>query len=131
MKDIDNFCKEIGLSGKLLGGITSVVKTETDLSEFKLFLITKQFKTNLMMVNYYLANFDFENKYPFESFMNDYETNRTDALKNISRGFYSNIVLHKVDTLLSKGLTLSDIYYKIIDVKNANVIQVLSNFEDF
>lgn len=128
--EVDGFCEELGLKGKLIDSIKSVVKSKSDLEKFKLFIIENdgKFRSNLQLVHKFVTTFDFKTSYPCRQFVFDYlNVSKELALKSISRGFYSNVVLHKVGALIDNGLTLKELYDKVISEEN-NIIQVLNYF---
>lgn len=129
--EIEVFCNSLGFKKKQVDVIKSVVKTETDLSHFKNFIIEKdgQFKSNLELVFSYVKSINLEENYSFIQFSNDFNTDKALALRNISKGFYNASLVEKVEKLLEKGLTLNEFYNKVVneDINICQTITLLAN----
>lgn len=129
--EIEVFCNSLGFKKKQVDTIKSVVKTETDLSHFKNFIIEKdgQFKSNLELVFSYVKSINLEENYSFIQFSNDFNTDKALALRNISKGFYNASLVEKVEKLLEKGLTLNEFYNKVVneDINICQTITLLAN----
>lgn len=129
--DVEGFCVALGLKGKQIKQIVSVVKTESDLSHFKNFIMEKdgQFKSNLELVYNYIKHRNISEDYGFENFSNDFNVDKSLALKNISNGFYHSGLVKKVEKLLEEGLTLNEFYNKVVneDINICQTITLLTN----
>lgn len=121
------FCKTLGFKEGQIKKVKTVLKTESDLSCFKMFIIMNDgsFKSNLELIHNYLQSVDMGKIYSYQQFSEDFKADRASALKNISNGMYNNDVLHKVENLLKIDLTLQDIYDTIVNEK-LNIHQVLT-----
>lgn len=125
--EIEGFCKSLGFKKKQVDAIMSVVRTESDLSHFKNFIIEKdgQFKSNLELVFSFVKSINLEENYCFTQFSNDFNTDKALALKNISKGFYNASLVEKVEKLLEKGLTLNEFYNKVVN-EDINICQTIT-----
>lgn len=127
----DNYYEKLGLNNKHSEKLKSVIRTEADLYRFKIFVIENdgKFRSNLELIFNFMKTIELENSYLVEEFVADYENEEKEkALKIISRGLYNKHVLHKVENLLIKGLTLEYIYDSIIN-SDVNVFHTLKEIE--
>ena len=129
--DVEGFCVAIGLKGKQVERIRSVVKTESELCHFKNFIMENdgQFKSNLELVYKYVNSCTIKESYSYDDFSSDYSVDKGLALKNISKGFYNTGLIEKVEKLLEKGLTLNEFYNKVVkeDINICQTITLLTN----
>lgn len=131
INEVDIFCKSLGFKKVQVEKIKTVLKKESDLSHFKMYIIMNdgKFKSNLELIYNYM-NLVKEERCSYESFLNEYNNDKVCALKSISKGMYNSDVLYKVEALVEKGLTLREIYTKVV-IGKFNINQTLTelNFQ--
>lgn len=127
IENVEKFCVQIGIDGKLQSMLKSAIKTESQFSKFKQFILDNDnIKSKLQLVSNYLMSINLIEEYPKSSFVEDFQNgNKVYALEFISKGHYNNSVLHKVESLLKKDLTLENLYDKVVNENRLNINNIL------
>lgn len=127
IQQLESFLETLNFNSKHSEKMKSVIKSEKDLYRFKMFIMENdgKFRSNLELIFNFIKTIELEHSYLVEEFVADYEGGEKEkALKNISRGMYNGYVLHEVENLLTKGLTLKDIYDTVVN-SDVNIFHAL------
>jgi hypothetical protein len=105
----------------------SVIKTESDLEDFKNFIIINEgkYKSNLQLVYLYTMHLQ-QASTSREHFVNEYkEGSRQEALESVVKQKVNTVLLNKVEEILKNGLTLETLYDKLVEYKMYNLFQAI------
>jgi hypothetical protein len=124
---VNSFLVELGLKGKLLKDIQTVVTNESELSDFQNFILENdgKFRGNLQLVHMYIMHL--KQSIPSkEQFVSDcQEGNTQEAVENVLKTKMNTVLLNKVEQILENGLTLEFLYDKLVEYKMYNPFQAI------
>jgi hypothetical protein len=127
LSNVNSFLVELGLKGKLLQDMQSVIKTDSDLEDFKNFIIINEgkYKSNLQLVYLYTMHLQ-QDSASREQFVNVYkEGSKQEALESVVKQKVNTVLLNKVEEILKNGLTLETLYDKLVEYKMYNLFQAI------
>lgn len=124
-ESIAKYFNNLEFTGLMRKEIESVVRTENDLSMFKLFVIENDdvYNSRLELIHRYIAHLrDTTDVMTEDCFIDLYNRNsmpenRTLVLSDLYLSYFSKTSMEKLDKSLSNGLTLSFWYNRLLECR--------------
>jgi hypothetical protein len=123
---------DLELKGKSLKDMQLLVKTEEDLEDLKNFIILNEgrIKSNIHLVYLYTMRQQEKRTVSQEHFVSEYQQgNKMKAVESVVKSSLNTVLLNKVENILRSGLTLENLYDKLVEYKALNVVQALRLIE--
>lgn len=120
-REIKEYLTEtLELTGKPLTDMQSIIKTESDLSKLKQFVIDNdgKWRSRLQLVHMYIKHLQEQSTYTKQMFVSDYSQGKErEALSNVFQANIEKEVINKVQVILEDGLTLSRLYDRLVEYR--------------
>jgi hypothetical protein len=133
---VANELVEMGFKGKLLRDLLSVIKNYDDFQNFQFFIINNdgKFKSKVQLVQQYIIYLQKTSSYSSKcEFILDYmkKEDKKEVYEKLFMSHVDTVTLNKVEKLLMNGLTLEDLYDKVIEYRSKyNTFTVVCKIEN-